>query len=881
MNDYQIDKQYLISESDVEFKVIGPLLSNPEPTGLGYSKIEIQTKINLQKILIDKGAKSILYYPDYLITVNGVPSIIVEAKKPDEDLSEAFRQAALYAAELNRKFEKDINPCQLIIACDGQSLLAGSWDAAIPQFNIETKNWLYTEREFNALIDIFSRTSVEKKAAQIKNLIRKRVAFKRPLNLLGGKFVQNKPAENTFGESISIQYRHLFNPNIEEEKIDIVHNAYVKITKHESHVNPIDKLIRKKILPSSSESNQIEDNTNPQEIISALNNAHNYNNQVLLLIGSVGSGKSTFSTYLREIALEKEIVGKLVWITIDLNTAPVSSNEIYQWLKNDIIKQIKKQNSDINFNSIDTIQKLYSAEIEALKEGILQLLNPESDKYKEILVEKIVNLQGNIDVTLASYVHQFVHKQKKDLIITLDNCDKRNLEEQLLMFEVANWLKDSVKAIIFLPLRDTTFDHFRKQKPLDTVVNDLIFRISPPSLEKVLYSRIKYASRLIESNNSRYYYLPNNIRVNYPAKEELYYLKAILTSLFQNNFAKRLISGLAGSDIRVGLGIFLDFCKSGHISEHEIFKIKQSKGETKLSNHVVSRVFLRGNKVYYNDNSAKIKNLFSSLPSDDLPDPFVRISILQWLSNNYRIKGPSGIFGFHLAETMMNDLVSLGHDKVRVSEDITYLLRQSLIISESQKSDNIDEKELISINTPGIVHLDLINNYEYLSACAEDVWYNSAEIATDISKNMSGEGSFSHLSLQNTLEHAKILGEYLGNYFDKYFKQYSEFISEDKFIYPLDFTHIRSIINVKSSLLKSKPSKKKIFSVNTILDAKITNIKKFGLIFEIDKSNKTGMVHVSNISDPDFESNYKINDMIKVKVLKYIPDRKKYDFALE
>ncbi len=878
MNEYQIDKKFLITESDSEQKVIYPLLTNSEPLGLGYDQTEIQTKINLQKILIDKGAKAVLYYPDYLITVNGIPSIIVEAKKPDEDLDEAFRQASLYASELNRKYEKDINPCQLVIACDGLRLLAGTWDSANAHFDIKTENWLSTEQSFNAFADKFSKSKLEKESAEIKARIRKNVSFKKPLNLLGGKFIQNKPSENTFGESISIQYRHLFNPNVEEERIDIVQNAYVKVVKQESHVNPIDKLIRKKVIPSALSATEIDDNTKPQKLINALQNASHYNNQVLLLVGSVGAGKTTFTTYLKEVALEKAIIAKLTWITLDLNNAPVTSEEIYKWLKNNIIVQIQKQYSEIDFNNIATIEKIYSSEINKLKNGVLQLLNPESDRYKELLVEKILDFQSNIDITLNGYIEQFVHNQSKELIIVLDNTDKRNLEEQLLMFEVANWIKDSIKAIVFLPIRDTTFDHFRKEKPLDTVVKDLIFRINPPSLEKVLFSRIKYASRLSERNHGHFYYLKNNIKVSYPATEELYYLKGILTSLFQNNFFRRLISGLAGSDIRIGLEIFLDFCKSGHISENDIFKMKQSKGQSKLPNHIVSKVFLRGNKVYYNDASARIKNIFHSEPSDELPDPFVRISILKWLDDNHKIKGPSGIPGFHLAELVLNNLISMGHDKKRIKDELIIMLRHSLIISESQRTDDIDYQELISINTPGIIHLELVTNMDYLAACAEDTWYNIVETATRISDNMSGEGQYSHLSLQNILEHSELLIDYLETYFSKHFKLYSEYLATGRFFEPLDFQYLRhSLSNFNVGLSKNKYSE---FKIGSIVDAKIVNIKSYGLIVELGESEQTGLIHISQIVDRDFENSYKIHDVIEVEILKYNVDHKKYDLKL-
>src|SRR5690606_30460857 len=115
---------------------------------------------------------------------------------------------------------------------------------------------------------------------------------------------------------------------------------------------------------------------------------------------------------------------------------------------------------------------------------------------------------------------------------------------------------------------------------------------------------------------------------------------------FQNKFFRRLIAGLAGRDIRKGIEIFLDFCKSGHISERDIIQMKHSEGEYQIPNHIISRVFLRGNREYYRDGvDTKIKNLFYSEPNQSLPNPFLRIAILDWLNNRRRVKGNSGILG--------------------------------------------------------------------------------------------------------------------------------------------------------------------------------------------------------------------------------------------
>lgn len=879
MNTYNISKTKLITEGDVETKVILPLLTNEEPIGLGFHNHDIQSKRSLKKLLIDKGDKAQRYYPDFVVSINGLPLIVVEAKKPEENLEEAFRQASLYAAELNRAFPIDENPCQLIIAINGLNLIAGSWETAKPLFNIPIDSWLVTDRDFSLFTSTFCKTELVPKSENVRKALRTEVMYKNPLYLLGGKYVQDQTVSNEFGETISINYQHLFNPNEESEREDIVKNAYVKVTKHQSHVDPIDKLIRKKIRPAVQESKEIFDNTKPKELIEKLESAQRFNNQVILLIGSVGSGKSTFSTYLKEVALDDDVNKKLSWVRLNLNDAPVSADEIYTWLKNNIIDQLKGQYRDIDYDELRFIEKLYFRNILALKKGVLQLLKEGSKKYNSLLADKILEFQGDLDLTLESYVHELVYARGKNLIVILDNCDKRNLEEQLLMFEVANWVKDHIKAIVFLPLRDTTFDHFRNEKPLDTVIKDLIFRIDPPSLEKVIYERIKYANRISSTNTSlNYYHLPNGWRVQNPSRDELYYLKSILSSLFQNRFFKKLITGLAGRDVRKGIEIFLDFCKSGHISEKDIFKMKQTKGEYILPNHIISRVFMRGNRIYYSDSESRIKNLFHSDPSDNLPDPFIRIAILEWLHTHRRKPGPSGILGFHRAGDLLQSMSKNGHEFNRVKKELLFLLQNFMIISESQETTRIEMEDLVSINPPGVIHFDLLNYVDYLATVAENVWYNSASIAEKIQKNIGGSGDYSHLSIENSIAHAEFLLKYMNEYFNHNFGFHGSFLADDSFNNPIDFNKTNSSIeSFKKKMLGSSHSE---LAVGSIHKGRIVNIQEYGIFCEIIGTEKSGLIHVSSGLRDNFDELYDLGNIVDIEIIVYKADHNKYNLRL-
>src|SRR5439155_2686762 len=131
------------------------------------------------------------------------------------------------------------------------------------------------------------------------------------------------------------------------------------------------------------------------------------------------------------------------------------------------------------------------------------------------------------------------------------------------------------RCLVVLPLRDVTYDLHRTEPPLDTALKDLVYRIEPPSFQKVLSARVKLALRDMSTNTkTQSFGLGKTIRVEYDTENLSHYLCAIMRAIYeQNAFARKLITGIAGRDIRRAMEIFLEFCNSGYIDEADILKI--------------------------------------------------------------------------------------------------------------------------------------------------------------------------------------------------------------------------------------------------------------------------------------------------------------------
>ena len=194
----------LLNESDVEQKFILQMLTTEPPFGLGYSLSDFRTKPDIRQIVIDKGHSKKLYYPDFIIITKGLPSLIIEAKGPEEDVSEAIREARLYALELNARFKKDINPCHKIVISNGLKTIACTWDSDEPEYCLDFEQ-IYSENpEYSEFLTFVCKEKILDFCDKIHTRIRKKSIFRRPLRLLGGKTIQNEEVEqNSFGTSVS------------------------------------------------------------------------------------------------------------------------------------------------------------------------------------------------------------------------------------------------------------------------------------------------------------------------------------------------------------------------------------------------------------------------------------------------------------------------------------------------------------------------------------------------------------------------------------------------------------------------------------------------------------------------------------------------------
>lgn len=87
-----------------------------------------------------------------------------------------------------------------------------------------------------------------------------------------------------------------------------------------------------------------------------------------------------------------------------MNLAPVSNNEIYNWLKKQIIDSIKETHNDLDFEDFGVIKRVFRREISRFDKGLGSLLcGSDVERNRElykILNEAIRNVDSYLEALL-------------------------------------------------------------------------------------------------------------------------------------------------------------------------------------------------------------------------------------------------------------------------------------------------------------------------------------------------------------------------------------------------------------------------------------------------------------------------------------------------
>lgn len=327
----------------------------------------------------------------------------------------------------------------------------------------------------------------------------------------------------------------------------------------------------------------------------------------IVILGSVGAGKTTFLHYTRNVTaasvFEKK-TGKAYphWIAINFlkytnDKLPVDF--IYECIKEYVI-------DDPYFSSFELcIEKAYHKEIEAIRKGPAFLIAKNQEQFDLLITKKLTEDYDAI----KPYVDKLISysTSQAPVFLVIDNIDQLDEKLQSSVFTEAVAFSSRLRLNLVIALRSSTYVEHRNSPAFNAFDFDPIL-IEPPKIEAVLSKRFFLATNLL-SGDSGDFISENGMKVHV---SDLAVLIDLIQSSVLGTDVGTLLEVLASGDVRNALRMTREFIEHGYSNPGKAYNTHKTGGKYTLPKHEALRAILLGNQSVYNEDFSPIGNPYDS-----------------------------------------------------------------------------------------------------------------------------------------------------------------------------------------------------------------------------------------------------------------------------
>ena len=737
MNDVDIAYQKLeeiiqkfdgkLNEADTRDKIIDPIFEEC----LGWSKDDIRKETH-----VNSG------YIDYCFYLEGYPVFVVEAKKTgivfDIPISfsggpyiiggtiwdiltvrNAILQARQYAIDIGAKIGIITNGYQFLIF---EAFRDGPWKEGNC---IIFHSFEDIQKHFPRFWNILNKNSVRNNSLQ-KYLVEQKIAlnYEKPLEFFNYKDLvvpQNQLA------SILVPFINvIFDEIIGENQIEILKECYVT---QKYHNEAKDRILNRFVEPSSYfEKFGIErithtDRKNGKFTLS-FEKCEEFlrrdapTGSIILLLGRIGSGKTTFINHFFKVTLLDR--KNVIYFYIDFRYSSPDIEKIEDYIYKCIVENYESR---------------YESQLRnILKEYDLVTINP---NYKDIL-------QFFTLLKLYGYT----------ISLILDNVDQhilKSLEYQERAFLICQNLTKTLKTVTILTLREESFFKSNRSgvfNAFNMVANT--FHISSPSFEEIIRKRLNYVLNMLELNDDE---LIKKFNLSYSSLEFKQLAKIYFTIINRSVSSGRkvgknilkFIDDMSGNNIRQGLGFFTTFLISGNTEIQEMLQKEiQDNPDGKIKygyiipfHHFIKSIILEDSQ-YYSMEQNNIMNIYDISP-EYTDSHFIHLRVLDYL-NKRKIYNTIYGSGYINISHILIDSISSNHSQKAIEESIKLLARYGLIEFENQSPEGYDSASFVRITKKGFSYINfLVNKFVYLDLIWGDTPISDVECITKLRQRINVE----------------------------------------------------------------------------------------------------------------------------------------------
>lgn len=485
----------------------------------------------------------------------------------------------------------------------------------------------------------------------------------------------------------------------------------------------------------------------------------------ILIIGNVGSGKSTFIHHFFKIALYKLNLHHWIdSIIIDLREYSPTQEKLKKHIYTKIGIELKRKYKEFQNPDLNLYEKIFSEEL-LLYEHIYKALGEDELKIKAMDIKKFTD---DIEAFVKSCIRYIKSQQKKKIYIILDNVDHHPIEVQKEAFLLSKNLNFYLRSPIILTVRDYTLSTAYRHLELSAFQTRYL-NLSHPDLRTLLEKRMKFVlEKRIKTvfyqkfgNKKIKVFLHSGATLDMSIDEIDERLRNILESILTFKIIE-ILEKLSDRDMRILLDIVRIALSSGYLYPPQRQQKDEKEGwKPRVRYYDFIRAIMKGNnQCYFPDEKATlIVNLFDNGEKDYMGNQLIR----------YRILKAIDVFGdIVYVSDLIKFMDSMGYEEERTIKILNDFLNRGLAESPYFEGYDINKYEIkfLRITKAGKFYLnELVKEVSYLDEVKFATYIEGKtyhEIKALLEKNRLGNTSREE-KVSNNFQATRKFIEYINN----------------------------------------------------------------------------------------------------------------------
>lgn len=437
----------------------------------------------------------------------------------------------------------------------------------------------------------------------------------------------------------------------------------------------------------------------------------------ILILGSVGTGKTTFLQYTRRVAshlyFEKSKSDPYPhWIDVDFRNFSQNESPI-DFIYRALFEYIKADDYYNDYNR--SIKNAYANDINALKSGPMFLLS----KNQEGFDEKITN------VIMADYsqVNPYVDKligygaAQSPMFLVIDNIDQfEDDNTQSEIFSDAIALAGRLNINLIIAMRESTYVEHRNTPTFDAFDFDPI-HIEPPEIPSVLSRRFFLTGQMLSNKKGSFTALNG---ADFKVDDLSVFIDIVKSSVLGTEIGER-IDVLSNHDVRLALRMTREFLARGYTDPAKALQTFDATQKYTLPKQEAFRSILLGNQSVYSEEYSVIGNPFDSRlgrSNGELLRMFVLNALVKQSSNN----GSGSLDGPNIRD----NLKTIGFSESDTIDILSDLCEKRFIHTKSHGRAEIGSSYFAS-RLGGHIIRNLLSDFTFIENILMDTFISDRE----------------------------------------------------------------------------------------------------------------------------------------------------------